>query len=93
MSRWGVFDQCSKAPIRRIGAKVKEINVRTMGITIERVIMLDIETTIVKKTSTGVAMVTEMIEMGPIFHLKIEKLILGMVEVVWCELKICYNRL
>ena len=41
MSRQRVSDQTPKAPIRRIGAKVKEIKVGTMVITTERVIMFD----------------------------------------------------
>ena len=37
--RRGVSNQTPKAPIKRIGAKVKDINVGTMVITTERVIM------------------------------------------------------
>ena len=81
-----------KAPIRRISVKVKEIKVGTMRIKIERASMFEMETTTTKKTSTGVTMVTEMIEVGPMFHLKIGKLILGMVEVVYRKLKICCRR-
>ena len=40
-------------------------------------------------TSTGVTMVEEMIGRGPMFLLKIVKLILGKVEVVWRELRSC----
>ena len=82
MSRRGVSDQNLKAPISKIGAKVKEIKVRTMVTTIERVYMFEIETTTVITTSTGVSMVIEMIEVGPKFPHKIRKLLLGMVEVV-----------
>ena len=43
-------------------------------------------------TSTGVTMVEEMIGRGPMFLLKIVKLLLGMVEVVWRELGICCTK-
>ena len=60
----GVSDQTPKAPIRRIGANVKEIKVKSIGITTERVTMFDMEPTIVTTTSIGVTMVTKMIEVG-----------------------------
>ena len=63
-----------------------------MGITIERVITFKMETITATTTSTGVTMTIEMIGMGPMLHLKIEKLLLGMVEVVWRELSTCYKR-
>ena len=53
------------------------------------VIMYEMETITVTTTSTGVTVVIEMIGMGPMFLLKIVKLLLGMVEVVWHELRIC----
>ena len=53
---------------------------------IVRVIMSEMETTTATTTSTRVTMV---IEMGPMFLLKIVKLLLGMVQVVWRELRIC----
>ena len=59
---------------------------------IERSSMFDMETTPAITTSTGVTMVTEMIEVGPMSHLKIGKLLLRMVAVLWCELRICYRR-
>ena len=68
MSRRGVFDQTPKSPIRIIGSKVKEIKVGIMGITTERVIMFDMETTTVITTSTAVTMVIETIEVGPMFQ-------------------------
>ena len=71
-----------KASIRIIGAKVKEIKVGTMVITTERVIMFEMEITTATITSTGVSMVTVMIGVGPMFHLEIVKLLVGMVEVV-----------
>jgi len=89
MNRWGVSDQVPKALIRKIGAKVKGTKVGTMVTTTVRVIMSEMETTIATTTSTGVAMVTETIEMGLMFLLKIVKLLLGMVEVVCRELRIC----
>ena len=81
-----------KAPISRICAKVMEIKVKTMGITTKMVTMHEMTTTTTTTTSTGVTMVIEMIRVGPMFHLKIEKLLLGMVEVVWRELRICCRR-
>ena len=88
MSRRGVSDQILKAPIRRIHVKVKEIKVGTMVITIERVIISKMGITIVIKTLIGITMVTEIIRVGPMFHLKIEKLLLGMVKAVWYKLKV-----
>ena len=78
-----------KAPI---SAKVKEIKVGTMGIIIERVTMFEIATTTAKTTSIGVTMVTKTIIVGLIFHLKIGKFLLGMVEVVWRDLRKSYKR-
>ena len=92
MIKQGVSDQSPKATIRIIGVKVKEIKVETMGITKMRASMFEIETTTTTTTLTGVTMVTEMIEVGRMFYLKIEKFLQGMVEVVWRELKICYIR-
>ena len=84
----GVSDQVPKALIRRIGAKVKGTKVRTMVTTIVRVIMSEMETTIATKTSIRVTMVIETTGMA-MFLLKIVKLLLGMVEVVCRELRIC----
>ena len=89
MNRWGVSNQVPKALIRKISAKVKGTKVETMVTTIMRVIMSDMETTIATTTSTGVTMVIEMTGMDPMFLLKIVKLLLGMVEVVCRELRIC----
>ena len=82
----------SKALIRRIGAKVKGTKVGTMVTITMRVIMSEMETTTTTTTSTWVATVTEMIGMGPMYLLKIVKLLLGMVEIVWCELRICCTK-
>ena len=92
MSRRGVFDQAPKAQIRIIGAKVKGTKVRTMVTTTVRVIMSEMETTTATITSTGVTTVTEMIGMGFMSLLKIVKLLLGMVEIVWRELRICCTK-
>ena len=89
MIRRGVCDRPPITPIKRINIKVKQIKVGTMGITIESASIFEMETTTETITSTGVTMVTKMIEVGPMFILKIGKLLLEMVEVVWCELKIC----
>ena len=88
MSRRGVFDQTPKSPIRIIGSKVKEIKVGIMEITTKRSNLFEMETTTATTTSTGVTMVTEMIEVVHMFHLIIVKLLLGIVEVVWRELRI-----
>ena len=48
--------------------------------------------TTASRTSIGVTMVIEMIGMGPMFLLKIVKLLLEMVEVVWRELRICCTK-
>ena len=53
-----------------------------MVIIIERGKMFEKEIKTATTTSTGVTMVTEIIDVGLMFHLKIEKLLLGMVEVV-----------
>ena len=92
MSGRGVFDQTPKAPIRRLGVKVKKIKVITMVITTERVIMSKMEITIVTTTSAGVTMVTEKIRVGPIVHLKIVNLLQEIVEVSWRELRICCRK-
>ena len=89
MSRRGVSDRAPKAQIRIIGAKVKGTKVGSMVTITVRVIMLELETTTATTTSTGVTMVTEMKGMGPVSLFKIVKLLLGMVEVVWNELRIC----
>ena len=83
MNRWGVSNQVPKALIRIIDAKVKGTKVGTMVTTIVRVIMSEMETTIATATSIGVAMVTETTEMDLMFLLKIVKLLLGIVEIVW----------
>ena len=54
--------------------------------------MFEMVTTTVTTTSIGVTMVTETIEVGAMFHLKIGKFLLGVVKVVWRELSICCRR-
>ena len=93
MIRRGVSDQTPKAPIRIIGATIKEAKVRTMVTTIKRVNMLGMGTTTTIINSTRINIVTRIIELGHILPLKIGKLLLGTVEVVWRELRICYKRL
>ena len=92
MSRRGLSDQAPKAQIRITGAKVKGTKVGTMVTITVRVIMSEMEITTETITSTEVTIVTKMIEMGPMFLLKIVKLLLGMVEVVWRELRICCKK-
>ena len=92
MSRQGVSDRVPKAQIRIIGAKVKETKVGSMVTITVRVIMSEIKTTTATTTSIGVTMVTEIIGMGPMFLLKIVRLHLGRVEVVWRELRICCTK-
>ena len=82
MRRRGVSNRVTKAQIRRIGAKVKETKVGSMVTITVRGIMFEKEITTPTTTSTGVTMVIEMIVIGPMFLLKIVKLLLGMVEVV-----------
>ena len=92
MSRRGVSDRVPKALIRRIGVKVKGTKVGSMVTITGRVIMSEMETTTVTTTSTGVTMVTEMIGMDHLSLLKIVNLLLGMVEIVWRELRICCTK-
>ena len=92
MSRRGVSDRVPKAQIRIIGAKVKGTKVRTMLTITVRVIMSEMETTTAITTSIGVTTVTEMIGMGSMSLLKIVNLLLGMVEIVWRELRICCTK-
>ena len=58
-----------------------------MVIITTRVIISEMGITTATTTSTGVTMVTDMIGVGPMFYLKIMKLLLGIMEVVWCELR------
>ena len=81
-----------KAQIRIIGAMVKGTKVGSMVTTTVRVIMSDIEITTATTTSTGVTKVTKMIGIGPMSLLKIVKLLLRMVEIVWRELRICCTK-
>ena len=92
MSRRGVSDRVPKPQIRRIGARVKETKVGSMVTITVRVIMSEMEITTATTTSTGVTMVTEIIGIGPMFLLKIMKLLLGMMEVVWREMRICCTK-
>ena len=89
MSRRGFSDRVSKDQIRIIGAKVKGTKVGSMVTITVRVIMFDMETTTATTTSTEVTTVTEM---SPMSLLKIMKLLLGMVEVVLRELRICCTK-
>ena len=88
MNRRGVSDRVPKPQIKTIGAKVKETKVGSMVTITVRVIMSEMETT-TATTSTGVTTVTKIIGMGPMSLLKIVKLLLGMVDIVWHDLRIC----
>ena len=92
MSRRGVSNQVPKALIRRIGPKVKGTKVGTMVTTTVRVIMSETETTTATTTLTEVTMLIETIGMGPMSLFKIVKLLLGMGEIVWRELRICCTK-
>ena len=92
MSRRGVFDQAPKAQIRITGAKVKGSKVRTTVTTTVRVIMSDMETITATPTLTGLTMLIETIRMGPMSLLKIVKLLLRIVEIVWRKLRICCTK-
>ena len=59
-----------------------------MVIIIATVFMSEMEITTRIKTSTEVTIVTEMIGLSPMLHLKIVKILLGTVEVAWLELRI-----
>ena len=89
MSRRGVSDRVPKALIRRIGAKVKGTKVGSMVTITVRVIMFEMKITTTTTTSARVTMVIGMVGLGPMFLLKIVKLLQGTVEVVWRELRIC----
>ena len=70
----------------------KETNVGTMVTITVRIIMSEMDITTATTTSIGVTIVTEMIGIGPMFILKIVKLLLRIVEVVWRNLKICFKK-
>ena len=54
--------------------------------------MSEMETTTATTNSIGITMVTEIIGMGPFSLLKIVKLLLGIVEIVWHELRIRFTK-
>ena len=92
MSKRGVSDRAPKAQIWIIGANVKGTKVGSMVTITVRVIMSEKENTTATTTSTGVTTVTELIGIGPMSLPKIVKLLLGMVEIVWRELRICCTK-
>ena len=63
-----------------------------MVTTIVRVIMSEMETTTVTTTLTRVTMLIKKTGMGLMSLLKIVKLLLGMAEIVWRELRICCTK-
>ena len=87
MSRRGVSDRAPKSQMRIICAKVKGTMVGTMETTTVRVIMSEMETTTATTSLTRVTILIEMTGMGPMSLLKIVMLLLGMVEIVWRELR------
>ena len=54
--------------------------------------MSEMETTTATTTLTGVTMLIGTTGMGPMSLLKIVKLLLGVVDIVWCELSICCTK-
>lgn len=70
----------------------KKTKLGSTGTITVRVIMSEMETTIATTTSTRVTMVTKMIGMSPMSLLKIVKLLLGRVDIVWRELRICCTK-
>ena len=92
MSRRGVSDRSPKAQIRIIGAKVRGTMVGAMVTITMRVIMPEMKITTAITTLTGVTMLIETTGMGPMSLLKIVKLLLGIVEIVWHELRICCTK-
>ena len=92
MSKRWVSDQVPKAQIRIIGAKVKGTKVGFTVTTTVRVIMSEMETTTATTTLIGVTKLIETTGMGPVSLLKIVKILLGMVEIVWGELRICCTK-
>ena len=92
MSRRGVSDQAPKAQIMIIGAKVKGTKVGSMVTTTVRVIMSEMETTTATTSLTGVTLLIETTGMGPMSLLKIVKLLIATVELVWRVLKICCTK-
>ena len=56
------------------------------------VIMSEMETITATTTLTGVTILIEMTGMGPMSLLKIVKLLLGMVDIVWRDLRICCTK-
>ena len=92
MRRRGISDRVPKAQNTGIGAKVKETNVGSMVNITVQVIISESETTTAITTSTSVTVVTEIIGMSLMSLLKIVKLLLGVVEVVWRDLRICCKK-
>ena len=82
MIRRGVSDLTLKDPTLKIGAKVKETKVGTMEITIERVTMSGMGTSIATTTITETAMATETIGLDLMFSLKIGNMVLGKLEAI-----------
>ena len=71
----------TKAPINKIGDKVKEFKVKTMEITIDGVNMSEIGATIAT-TTIGIAIAIEMIRLDLMLLLKIGNLVRGDLEVI-----------
>ena len=63
-----------------------------MVTTIVRVIMSEMETTIATATSIGVTTVTEMKWNGPDVPPQNHEVTLGIVKIVWRELRICCTK-
>ena len=87
MSRRGVSDQAPKAQISIIGAKVKGTKVGTMVAITVRVIMSEMETHGIRGNYCNRNDRT-----GPNVPPQNREVLLGMVEIVWRELRICCTK-
>lgn len=61
---------------------VKDTKVANMGTTIERETIFGIGSTTVITTTIGIAMTKKMRELGPMFHLVIDNLVITTVVIV-----------
>lgn len=88
----GVSNQTPKFPTWIIDAKVNEIKVKTMELTIDKVNTSEMGDIIAKKTQTRPIMPKETIRFDLMFLPKIGTLVLEKVDVICHKLKIWYKR-